>query len=79
MKKQDENQWTFWHDGRHWIAANALVSFYAPELEDLDKQIIGWCRQNRISNPVHLYYDNSRIPAWMRPYMNHYMNRKLKI
>lgn len=80
MNQRINNEWTFWHDGEQWIAINPEICLYADELDDLDQQIISWSKSALPeTHQIKLFYDNSRIPSWMRPYMPHYMNRIINI
>jgi hypothetical protein len=68
------------HDGKNWIAANELFSLCAPSLEELDGKVRNLVREKGMVRPgekaeVFMAFNNSAIPAWIRPYAQHYFNR----
>lgn len=70
------------HDGHNWIVSGEGVHLSAPELYDLDRELEK-VLQSRIEQEgrlsVLMTSNNEMIPEWMRPYMNHYFNRRLEL
>ncbi len=72
------------HDGANWRALNELFSLSAPSLPELDKQVRDLLKKQGIVKRgdkanVFMAFDNSAIPAWIRPYAQHYFNRIVEV
>ncbi len=73
------------HDGKNWVVKNGDLEISAPTLEALDDLLRttmrekGWVRQGE-RRDIYMFSDNAAmIPAWMRPYSQHYFNRIIKV
>ncbi len=69
------------YDGRNWVLSGEGTSITAPELSELDRLLEIALSEQWQQEPleVHMRTDNSMIPEWIRPYMNHYFNRILEL
>ncbi len=68
-------------DGSSWICRNESYEFKAPELEELDEQIIRLLKTGNQGNSctVRMHFDMRDIPAWIHQYMPHYFNREFTV
>lgn len=73
------------HDGTNWVAENADMEISAPTLEELDGLLRSTMREKGLvkrgeCKDVYMFSNNAvMIPAWMRPYSQHYFNRIVKV
>jgi hypothetical protein len=72
------------HDGSNWRAQNELFTLSAPSLPQLDIQMRDLLKKKGIVKKggkadVHMVFDNATIPAWIRPYAQHYFNRIVEV
>lgn len=70
------------HDGRNWVLSGQNLHLTAASLEDIDRELEQALKpqlekETRIE--VLMTSNNEMIPEWMRPYMNHYFNRRLEL
>ncbi|PIE73865.1 MAG: hypothetical protein CSA20_00675 [Deltaproteobacteria bacterium] len=70
------------HDGQNWILYDQNIRIAAKKLEEMDRKLetamkSRWEREGRLH--VLMRTDNTIIPEWMRPFMNHYFNRQLEL
>ena len=71
---------TLTHDGGRWVATSELLAAAAPTLEALDLEVrralsqLGHLKAGETVQ-VHMAFDNSTIPQWIRQYAQHYFNR----
>lgn len=75
---------TVLHDGRNWVASGDDISAAAPTLEELDREVGRLAREagrvgERETLKVHMAFDYSTIPQWIRQYSQHYFNRIVTI
>ena len=72
------------HDGRNWIAENEFLAVRGETLPELDNKLRDLLTGENSNTEneqikVRMLFDNSTIPAWIRPYAGHYMNRIIEI
>ena len=70
------------HDGRDWIVTGNGLKLSARELYDIDRELEKALQpqinqEGRLS--VFMTTNNEIIPEWIRPYMDHYFNRRLEL
>jgi len=75
---------TLTHDGRCWAASSDLLTAAAPTLEALDAEVRRALSQSGHLKAgetlqVHMAFDSSTIPQWIRQYAQHYFNRVVDI
>lgn len=70
------------HDGRRWVLSGDELCVAAKELDQIDRKL-EMALQHRLDSEgrleVVMRTNNTMIPEWMRPYMNHYFNRHLEL
>jgi hypothetical protein len=72
------------HDGSNWRAENENFTLSAPTLPELDAQLKDLLKTEGIIKKgdkadVFMAFDNATIPAWIRPYAQHYFNRIVEV
>jgi hypothetical protein len=70
------------HDGRDWVARGEGVRASGATLDDLDdavRRILIESGRLEDEVKVHMAFDSSTIPEWIRPYAQHYFNRVVEM
>jgi|Deesub1362B_J571_1020462.scaffolds.fasta_scaffold00479_2 hypothetical protein len=75
---------TLWHDGACWVLRAEGFELRAPTLRGLDEALRRELRLRGLLRPgggvsFYMAYDNGTIPAWVRPYAQHYFDRVVKL
>lgn len=72
------------HDGRCWQARSPELEVRAPELSDLDGELLRALRASGQFRPgqrvtVHMGFDRVALPRWLHQYAAHYFNRTVTL
>lgn len=75
---------TIHHDGRCWRGRNSELELRAPELADLDRELLQALRASGRFRPgqritVHMGFDRDGLPRWLHQYATHYFNRTVTL
>jgi len=75
---------TLTHDGANWLASGEHIDLAAPSLGELDDNLRGDLRRRGLIGPgetaeIFMAFDDATIPAWIRPFAQHYFNRIVRI
>ena len=72
------------HDGKNWIARNAVLYAEAASLAELDNELRELLKEKGYLNEgekidMFMAFDNATLPVWMRQYAQHYFNRIVRV
>jgi len=70
---------TLTYEAGAWHAAGAGVAVSHPELARLDELLIEAFRVEGRARRVHVRFDRTALPPWLRQYQSHYFNYVLRI
>jgi hypothetical protein len=77
--RRELTELTLSYENGQWRAEGAGVDLAHADLASLDVSIVRALASKASPRHVHVRFDTSRLPVWLRQYQSHYFNYVLRM